>query len=140
MFNWVRLFLRLCVQFHGDPVPGLQLSTRYQTYTHTYDSLECLHGTTFRSFSNISGKLKRRDVSPAFFSTSLIINPNFDLATLAVTRLQAIITTFLLRRMKDSKLDGKRLIELPEKNVGMIQLEFSPEERDIYRMVNVNIF
>ena len=37
--------------------------------------------------------------------------------------------------MKDSKLDGKRLIELPEKKVGLVQLEFSPEERDIYRMV-----
>ncbi|KAF8340920.1 SNF2 family N-terminal domain-containing protein [Amanita rubescens] len=57
--------------------------------------------------------------------------------TLAVQRLQAIITTFLLRRMKDSKLDGKRLIELPEKNVGMVQLEFSPEERDVYRMVEI---
>jgi SNF2 family DNA or RNA helicase len=56
-------------------------------------------------------------------------------ASLAVSRLQAVISTFLLRRMKDSKLDGKRLIELPEKTVSLVKLQFSEEERDIYRMV-----
>jgi len=43
--------------------------------------------------------------------------------------------TFLLRRKKDSMLDGKKLIELPEKEVNLIKLEFSQEERDIYQMV-----
>lgn len=76
-------------------------------------------------------------MSLAFSSIGDINRPYLFLATLAVQRLQAIITTFLLRRMKDSKLDGKRLIELPEKNVGMVQLEFSPEERDVYKMVIV---
>lgn len=32
-------------------------------------------------------------------------------------------------------LDGKRLIELPEKTVNLLKLQFSKEERDIYRMV-----
>ena len=32
-------------------------------------------------------------------------------------------------------LDGKRLIELPEKEVKLIKLEFSKEEREIYQMV-----
>ena len=32
-------------------------------------------------------------------------------------------------------LDGKRLIELPQKDVVLHKLDFSPEERDIYRMV-----
>ena len=91
----------------------------------------------FSEFQQHIGKIEKKRRKRGLPLYSLILNPNFDLATLAVTRLQAIITTFLLRRMKDSKLDGKRLIELPEKNVGMIQLDFSPEERDIYRMVNV---
>ena len=56
-------------------------------------------------------------------------------AGLAVTRLQAIMNTFLLRRKKDSMLDGKRLIELPEKEIKLIKLEFSKEEREIYQMV-----
>ncbi|KAF8647982.1 hypothetical protein AX16_006412, partial [Volvariella volvacea WC 439] len=54
---------------------------------------------------------------------------------LAVFRLQAVITTFVLRRMKDSMLDGKRLIELPPKTIDLVKLEFSDEEREVYDMV-----
>ena len=32
-------------------------------------------------------------------------------------------------------MDGKRLIELPNKVVNLIRLEFTKEERDIYKMV-----
>lgn len=66
--------------------------------------------------------------------------PERLLATLAVSRLQAVITSFLLRRMKNSMLDGKRLIELPDKTVSLIRLEFSEEEREIYKMVRLNNF
>lgn len=41
----------------------------------------------------------------------------------------------MIRRMKNSILDGKRLIELPDKQVSLVKLEFSEEEREIYRMV-----
>ena len=61
----------------------------------------------------------------------------FSLAKLAVVRLQAIFSSFLLRRMKNSLLDGKRLIELPKKTVDLVKLEFSQEERDIYTMVSI---
>ncbi|EGO03554.1 hypothetical protein SERLA73DRAFT_69411 [Serpula lacrymans var. lacrymans S7.3] len=54
---------------------------------------------------------------------------------LASARLQSIFRVILLRRKKDSELDGKRLIELPPKNVEMEKLTFSQEERDIYKMV-----
>ena len=57
-------------------------------------------------------------------------------ANLATTRLQAIFATILLRRKKDSLLDGKRLIELPQKTVDLMKLEFSEEERVIYQMVH----
>ena len=53
----------------------------------------------------------------------------FSLAALAVVRLQAIFGSFLLRRMKNSLLDGKRLIELPKKAVDLVKLEFSQGER-----------
>jgi hypothetical protein len=42
--------------------------------------------------------------------------------------------------MKNSMLDGKRLIELPDKTILLIKLEFSEEEREIYKMVNFTIF
>ncbi|KAL5521625.1 hypothetical protein ACEPAF_2373 [Sanghuangporus sanghuang] len=50
-------------------------------------------------------------------------------------RLQAIFATCLLRRRKDSMLDGKRLVELPPKDVQLVKLEFTPEEQEIYHAV-----
>ncbi|KAF9028186.1 hypothetical protein BDZ89DRAFT_1066328 [Hymenopellis radicata] len=55
--------------------------------------------------------------------------------SLAMTRLQAIFKACLMRRMKDTMLDGKRLIELPSKTIELVKLEFTKEERDIYKMV-----
>lgn len=52
-----------------------------------------------------------------------------------MARLQKVMTMFLLRRKKDSQLDGKNLIELPSKEVVLLRLEFSEEEREIYSMV-----
>ncbi|GAA5965007.1 hypothetical protein JCM8115_005679 [Rhodotorula mucilaginosa] len=48
---------------------------------------------------------------------------------------QAILRSCMLRRKKDSKLDGKELITLPPKTITMHELEFSPEEREIYEMI-----
>ena len=36
-------------------------------------------------------------------------------------------------------LDGKRLIELPDKEVSLVKLQFTLEERDIYKMVGLHI-
>ena len=56
---------------------------------------------------------------------------------LATDRLQTIFKTTLLRRNKDTVLDGKKLITLPEKTVELVKLEFCPEEREIYRVVSM---
>ncbi|KAG2151182.1 SNF2 family N-terminal domain-containing protein [Suillus bovinus] len=63
---------------------------------------------------------------------SIIERKNPELAS---KRLQAIFISIMLRRKKDSMLDGKRLIELPTKHVEMEKLDFSKEEREIYQMV-----
>lgn len=54
-----------------------------------------------------------------------------------MARLQKVMTLFLLRRKKDSQLDGKNLIDLPPKEVVLLRLEFSEEEREIYSMVSL---
>ncbi|KAH7335005.1 SNF2 family N-terminal domain-containing protein [Rhizoctonia solani] len=54
---------------------------------------------------------------------------------LAGQRAQALLKKCLLRRTKDSKLDGKPLITLPPKTIDMEILEFSPDERQIYAAV-----
>ncbi|KAL5479086.1 hypothetical protein ACEPAI_2374 [Sanghuangporus weigelae] len=45
---------------------------------------------------------------------------------------QAVLRPHLLRRTKDSKLDGRPIIRLGPKTIDMIELEFTPEERLIY--------
>lgn len=53
-------------------------------------------------------------------------------APLAGKRAQSILTPILLRRTKDSKLDGKPLLTLPPKTVELEMLQFSPEEREVH--------
>ncbi|CAG8470192.1 11603_t:CDS:10 [Dentiscutata heterogama] len=50
----------------------------------------------------------------------------------AIQRAQTVLRGFLLRRTKDSKLDGKPLLVLPEKTVSFVKQEFSRDEREFY--------
>jgi len=63
---------------------------------------------------------------------SLISNPIASGDPLAFKRLQAVLNGVLLRRTKDSKIDGVPIVELPDKKHKAIQVEFSPEERAFY--------
>ncbi|KAF8804469.1 hypothetical protein BYT27DRAFT_7243611 [Phlegmacium glaucopus] len=99
----------------------------------------CLTGTPIiNSLSDVYGYLRFLKVRPWYDWAEF--HPHVGLLEkknpgLAVARLQAIMATFLLRRKKDTELDGRRLIELPEKKIDLIKLEFSEEEREIYKMV-----
>ncbi|KAH9985885.1 SNF2 family N-terminal domain-containing protein [Russula compacta] len=53
-------------------------------------------------------------------------------APLAGARAQSILKPILLRRTKDSKLDGKPLLTLPPKSIEVETLQFSSDEREIY--------
>ncbi|EMD32811.1 hypothetical protein CERSUDRAFT_143402 [Gelatoporia subvermispora B] len=53
-------------------------------------------------------------------------------APLAGLRAQEVLRPLLLRRTKNSELEGKPLLELPEKHIDLVELEFSEEEREIY--------
>ncbi|TDL15102.1 hypothetical protein BD410DRAFT_796684 [Rickenella mellea] len=46
---------------------------------------------------------------------------------------QTILKRHLLRRTKDTKLDGKPILQLGPKTIDMIELDFTPEEREIYK-------
>lgn len=49
----------------------------------------------------------------------------------------AILQTCLLRRKKDSEINGKPLITLPTMTVELRVLQFSPEERRAYDRVEL---
>lgn len=44
---------------------------------------------------------------------------------------QHVLRSCMIRRRKDTKLDGKELVSLPAKNLHLLDLQFSPEEREI---------
>ena len=52
-------------------------------------------------------------------------------APLAGMRAQGVLKPLLLRRTKDATIDGQPILELPAKQVDLIELEFSPEEREV---------
>jgi SNF2 family DNA or RNA helicase len=49
-----------------------------------------------------------------------------------IKRLQVILKAILLRRTKNSKINGKPLLTLPERYVEPVEVEFSKHERRIY--------
>ncbi|KAK0204021.1 SNF2 family N-terminal domain-containing protein [Desarmillaria ectypa] len=99
----------------------------------------CLTGTPIiNSLSDVYGYLRFLRIRPWYDWTEFHGHVNLlekKNPTLAVTRLQSILNMFVLRRMKNTMLDGKRLIDLPEKETTLTKLEFTIEEREIYRMV-----
>lgn len=50
-----------------------------------------------------------------------------------------IFKATLMRRMKTSELNGRRLIELPTKTTLLTKLDFMPEEREVYDVVSINM-
>ncbi|KAH7912078.1 SNF2 family N-terminal domain-containing protein [Hygrophoropsis aurantiaca] len=51
---------------------------------------------------------------------------------LAALRAQEILKPLLLRRTKISKLEGKPILQLPPKDIELMKLEFSKDERELY--------
>lgn len=58
-----------------------------------------------------------------------------SLADLATKRLQLIFRECLIRRKKDSTLEGRKLIELPPKDYFNPEYQFSEEELEIYNFL-----
>ncbi len=56
----------------------------------------------------------------------------FQNAPLAGARAQGILKPILLRRTKDSKLEGKPLLTLPPKSIELETLKFSDDERQVH--------
>ncbi|KAF9007048.1 SNF2 family DNA-dependent ATPase [Cyathus striatus] len=53
-------------------------------------------------------------------------------APLAGFRAQTILKPILLRRTKDAQLEGEPILKLPPKEIKLVTLKFSMEERDVY--------
>ncbi|KZT61691.1 hypothetical protein CALCODRAFT_479724 [Calocera cornea HHB12733] len=99
----------------------------------------CLTGTPIiNTLSDAFSLMRVLRIRPWYewqhFNQNIVKNERKNPA-LSGKRLQGVFKTCLLRRNKNSMLDGKRLIELPAKKVDTVVLDFSDEERAIYAMV-----
>ncbi|KAM0356123.1 hypothetical protein ACHAPU_000518 [Fusarium lateritium] len=57
---------------------------------------------------------------------------NGDHKSTAMRKLQALLKAIMLRRKKNSQLNGKPILRLPEKTEEIVYAELSSEERDFY--------
>ncbi|KAK6539512.1 hypothetical protein TWF694_009731 [Orbilia ellipsospora] len=62
-----------------------------------------------------------------------------EFATSAMSRLQTLLTAIMLRRKKDSLIDGKPLLTLPDKVIELVHPIFSEDEQELYSAVEQKI-
>lgn len=68
----------------------------------------------------------------------ILFGRNGDPKSVAMKRLRALLQAIMLRRKKNSELDGKPILKLPEKTEEIVYAELSPEERDFYAQLERN--
>ncbi|CAG8565974.1 10588_t:CDS:10 [Dentiscutata erythropus] len=92
----------------------------------------CLTGTPIQNhIDDLYPYFRFLDISN--FSEWQLFHEQFSSASpRAIQRAQTVLRGFLLRRTKDSKLDGKPLLILPEKTVSFVKQDFSRDEREFY--------
>ncbi|KAL6826187.1 SNF2 family N-terminal domain-containing protein [Trichoderma camerunense] len=68
-------------------------------------------------------------------SFGVLFGRNGDPKNVAMNRLRALLKAIMLRRKKDSKLDGKPILRLPKKMEEVVYAELSGDERDFYNQL-----
>ncbi|KAI8722138.1 hypothetical protein NCS52_00357000 [Fusarium sp. LHS14.1] len=68
----------------------------------------------------------------------ILFGRNGDPKSVAMKRLRALLQAIMLRRKKNSELDGKPILKLPDKTEEIVYAELSPEERDFYDQLEKN--
>ncbi|KAL7948399.1 SNF2 family N-terminal domain-containing protein [Trichoderma barbatum] len=68
-------------------------------------------------------------------SFGVLFGRNGDPKNVAMNRLRALLKAVMLRRKKDSKLDGKPILRLPKKMEEVVYAELSGDERDFYNQL-----
>lgn len=73
----------------------------------------------------------RSDISVPIKSNTDLYD-DYDRNT-SMKKLRAILSAIMLRRTKDSKIDGKPLLELPKKTVDLTYVKMGPDEQEFYK-------
>jgi SNF2 family DNA or RNA helicase len=83
-----------------------------------------------RPYCQIGGQKaqSKSSLSPAVYGLYLCFHPSQT----ACNRIQAILKFGCMRRTKDTLIDGKPLLQLPEKTVTILEEDFDEDERGLY--------
>lgn len=65
----------------------------------------------------------------------VLFGRNGDPKNIAMNRLRALLKAIMLRRKKNSQLNGKPILKLPEKTEEVVYAELSPDERGFYKQL-----
>ncbi|KAL1746595.1 P-loop containing nucleoside triphosphate hydrolase protein [Schizophyllum fasciatum] len=119
-------------QFIRNRSTQASLSLAYVRAKHRW----ALTGTPVtNSLADIYGLLRFGHFRPwndyPSFDSHIIKMQNED-APLAGQRAQAILKPLIMRRTKNSMLEGQPILRLPPKDIELVSLEFTPDERQIY--------
>ncbi|TYJ54749.1 hypothetical protein B9479_004597 [Cryptococcus floricola] len=132
--NWYRIILDEAHQIRNRKTQAAKV-----IYTLKAHLRWCLTGTlVVNSLDDIFSHLHYLNISPmsqweAFGEQ--ISRTQKRSPKLATKRIQTILKGCMIRRHKDTLLNGKRLLELPTKTTTVCHLNFSDEERQIYTAV-----
>ncbi|KAF2017580.1 hypothetical protein BU24DRAFT_344977 [Aaosphaeria arxii CBS 175.79] len=57
---------------------------------------------------------------------------------MGIKRVQVLLKSFMLRRAKDTKIDGEEICKIPPKHVHKDDVEFDEDERELYSAIETN--
>ncbi|GJE92995.1 SNF2 family N-terminal domain-containing protein [Phanerochaete sordida] len=96
----------------------------------------CLTGTPVtNTLADIYGLIRFghwRPWNDWYSFNEFIAKTQLEDAPLAGLRAQEVLKPLLLRRTKDAEIEGKPILQLPEKHVDIVRLQFSKDERQLY--------
>lgn len=55
--------------------------------------------------------------------------------SMGIKRVQVLLRTFMLRRTKNTKIDGREICQIPPKHTHQERVEFSDEEQELYKAI-----
>ncbi|WVQ71425.1 hypothetical protein IAR50_000962 [Cryptococcus sp. DSM 104548] len=132
--NWYRIILDEAHQIRNRKTRASKI-----IYTLKAHLRWCLTGTlVVNTLDDIFSHLHYLNISPLSQWDSFreqISKIQKRSTKLATKRIQTVLKSCMIRRHKDTLLNGKRLLELPPKTTTVCALNFSEEERQIYTAV-----
>lgn len=73
------------------------------------------------------------------FNAQIALPVKSNKTTRAMKRLQVVLGAVMLRRTKETVVNGKPILQLPDRSVGMVECHFDAQERAFYETVNTRV-